>query len=95
MRTTVRIDDDLMRELKALANRDQISLARLFNKILRRGLAAERDPRVKARRPFRQKTANLGQLRVPPGLNVSPHKALAIAAALEDEAILEKLARGK
>ena len=64
MRTTVRIDDDLMRELKAIANRQQISLARLFNQILRRGLAAERDSRGKLRRPFRQETANLGEMRV-------------------------------
>jgi hypothetical protein len=95
MRTTVRIDDELMRELKALAHREQISLARLFNKILRRGLAAENGQRGRTRRPFRQETADLGELRVPLGLNLSPHKALAIAAALEDEAIIERLARGK
>jgi len=85
MRTTVRIDDDLMRELKERAQREAVSLTRLINGLIRRGL----EPRGKPRKPFRQQTYSMG---VP---KVDLTKALAFAAALEDEEIIAKLARGK
>jgi hypothetical protein len=85
MRTTVRIDDDLMLELKDRAQREAVSLTRLINRLIRRGLEA----RGKPRKPFRQQTYSMG---VP---KVDLTKALAFAAALEDEEIIAKLARGK
>jgi hypothetical protein len=85
MRTTVRIDDDLMRELKERAQREAVSLTRLINRLIRRGL----ESRAKPRKPFQQQTYSMG---VP---KVDLTKALAFAAALEDEEIIAKLARGK
>ena len=41
-RTTVRIDDDLMRQLKERAARDSISLTRCLNQLIREGLRALR-----------------------------------------------------
>lgn len=88
MRTTVRIDDDLMRELKSRAQRENVSLTKLLNQVLRRGLAAGEAAGRKKRR-FRQKTFDMGM----PRFDVT--KALALAAELEDEAIIEKLRQGK
>ncbi len=87
MRTTVRIDDDLMRELKERAQREAVPLTRLINRLIRRGLESRGKP--KPRKPFRQQTHSMGV----PKIDVT--KALAFAAALEDEEIIEKLARGK
>ena len=41
-RSTVRIDDDLMQELKARARREDISLTRVLNRLLRTGITASR-----------------------------------------------------
>ena len=40
MRTTIRIDDDLLLELKERARGDKSSLNNLVNRLLRRGLSA-------------------------------------------------------
>ena len=85
MRTTVRIDDDLLRQIKDRAHRENLSLSKLLNEVLRRGLARE----PQRRRPFKQKTHDMGK----PLIDLT--KANAIAAELEDEAILRKLALGK
>ena len=85
MRTTVRIDDDLMRELKERARREAVPLARLINRLIRRGL----ELRAKPAKPYRERTYSMG---VP---KVDLTKALAFAAELEDEEIIAKLARGK
>ena len=84
MRTTVWIDDDLMAEFIARAHADNVSLARMLNRTLRDGLA---DPsnQESNRRPFKQKTFRMG---TPP---VGIDKALALAAALEDEEYLRKM----
>lgn len=87
MRTTVRIDDDLMREIKELAAREKQSLARLINRLLRRALEAPHVPR--ARREYRQKTFRMG------ASTFDLNKALAVASDLEDEEILRKLALRK
>lgn len=88
MRTTVRIDDDLMVELKRRALREKVSLARLVNRTLRTGLQASREPsRPRAR--FRQRVFSMGK----PAVDLT--KALAIAAALEDEEVLRKLSLRK
>jgi hypothetical protein len=87
MRTTLRIHDDLMRELKRRARAQGSSLATLVNRVIRHGLEVGR--RRRATRRHREKTASMGR----PTLNLD--KALAIAAGLEDESAAEKLARRK
>lgn len=84
----MQIDDDLMRDLKEQAQREGTSLARLVNRVLRLGMTASRQG-SKPCRPYREKTHNMGVPKV--GLD----KALALAAALEDDEIIEKLARRK
>jgi antitoxin component of RelBE/YafQ-DinJ toxin-antitoxin module len=83
MRTTLRIDDDLLRELKTRAANEGLSLSDVVNLALRQSVAAPPRPR----RPFKQKTRNLGR----PAFDVT--KANAVAADLEDEAILRKVDR--
>ena len=82
MRTTLRIDDDVFRELKKRATTEGLTLSELVNLALRKSLTTEKRPR----RVFRQKTRDLGL----PSFDVT--RANAVAAALEDEAILGKLA---
>ena len=84
MRSTVRIDDDLMIELEARAHAESVSLTRILNRTLRAGLARPR-PDGARRRPFRQKTAAMGQ----PTADLD--KALALAGRLEDEEAARKL----
>ncbi len=83
MRSTVRIDDDLMEALRARSEGEGLSMTRMLNRLLRTGLAAESGA---TRRPrFRQATARMGRSRV------DLDKALSLAAALEDEEIVRKL----
>jgi hypothetical protein len=89
MRTTLRIDDDLMRTLKARARREKVPLTQLVNRVIRQGIEAGDARTSRAKKTFRQKTYSMGEAR----FDVT--KALALAAALEDEAIIEKLAKGK
>lgn len=87
MRTTVRIDDDLLRELKKRAQSQGLSLGKLLNQVVRRGLRApKRPPRAQ---PYREKVFAMGQ----PRMNLD--KALALSAAIEDEEIARKLALRK
>ena len=88
MRSTVRIDDDLMLELKASAHAESLSLTRMLNRTLRTGLAQQRldGPRTKR---FKQKTVSMGRPKV------DLDKALALATRLEDEEIARKLALRK
>jgi Ribbon-helix-helix protein, copG family len=89
MRTTVRFDDDLMRELKERAHREDTSLTRLLNRALREWLHGGPKIVEAKKRAYREKTFNMGK----PLVDLT--KALALSAALEDESIIEKLARGK
>jgi hypothetical protein len=84
VRTTIRIDDELMQRLKEQAAREHISVSRLLNRTVRAGLDASRKP-VQRRRPYREKTHAMGAPLV--GLD----KALAIAGTLEDEEIVRKM----
>jgi hypothetical protein len=88
MRTTIRIDDDLLKQLKDAARQENISLGRLINRTLRRGLAADGAKRHRTRR-YREKVYSMGK----PEANLD--KALLLASALEDEGVLDKLARRK
>ena len=83
MRSTVRIDNDLMEALRTRSLDEGLSMTRMLNRLLRSGLEAES---TAAQRPrFRQATARMGR---PRG---DLDKALALAAALEDEEIVRKL----
>ena len=83
MRTTLRLDDDLLIELKDRASKEGLTLSEVVNLALRRSLSGPKRPR----RVFRQRTRDLGRA------SFDVTKANAVAAALEDEAILRKLAR--
>ena len=89
MRTTLRIDDDLLRELKERAEREKVPLTDLVNRVIRRGLEPTSKRGMKPRRPYREQVFSLGAPRVP------LDKALALAAAMEDAESLEELARRK
>ncbi len=88
MRTTVRIDDDLMRRLKERAHREGTSLTKLINWLLRRGFNAAQDEGGPVAR-YREETFSMGS----PTVNLD--KSLALAASLEDEEVCEELARRK
>lgn len=88
MRSTVRLDDDLMLDLKAQAQAEGISLARMLNRTLRIGLRAQRE-RPKVRKKFEQNTFRMG----PPFVNLD--KALALAGNLEDQEVIRKMSLRK
>lgn len=80
MRSTVRIDDDLMEELKSRAAKEDISLTRMLNRTLRAGLAV---PAVR-----RSKKRN-----VPPSFDMGPFLVDVTKANADgmDEWLAEKL----
>ena len=88
MRSTVRIDDDLMMELKERARRENVSQTRMLNRLLREGIEASRGRHAKRVR-YRETTVAMGTPRV------DLDKALALAADFEDEEILRKMALSK
>jgi antitoxin component of RelBE/YafQ-DinJ toxin-antitoxin module len=83
MRTTLRLDDDLLIELRKRASKQGLTLSEVVNLALRHSLTTPK----RSRRPFRQKTRDLGRA------SFDLTKANAVAASLEDEAILRKLTR--
>lgn len=88
MRSTVRIDDDLMVELKARAAAASVSLTRMLNRTLRLGLRTPVE-QAESRRAVRQSTYRMGS----PRLGID--KALALAAELEDEEVARKMSLRK
>jgi hypothetical protein len=88
MRSTVRIDDDLMTALKTQAARENVSLTRVLNRALRAGIGAlARDGKPKE--PFEQRTVSLGTS------SFDLTKALDVSTTLEDEESLHELALRK
>ncbi len=85
MRTTVRIDSDLLAQLKEQARAEGISLAQLLNRALRAGLEAGK-PR---RRPVRIQPLDMGAPRI------DLDRALHVADQLEDDEVLRKMALRK
>lgn len=83
MRTTVRIDDELLERLKAQASRESVSLTRLLNRTLRAGMQAA--PKRARRTRYREQPVSMGAPRI--GLD----KALALAGSLEDAELLREL----
>jgi len=82
MRTTVTLDQDVVAYLKAYMRERGLSFKDALNQAVRNGLS--KNP--KTRKPFRQKTYDMGIPAVP------LRKALSLAAELEDEEILRDLA---
>ncbi|MBC8392031.1 MAG: DUF2191 domain-containing protein [Deltaproteobacteria bacterium] len=88
MRTTLTIDDHIMKELKEAAHRSGQPLKRVVNNALRAGLGQLKRPIPS--KPYRCKTFSMGY---PPRVNLD--KALYIATTLEDEEITRKLSLKK
>jgi hypothetical protein len=84
MRTTLTLDDDLARALRAEARRSGRPLKQVVNDTLRAGVAARKRP---PGRRYRLTPLSLGG--VAPGIDLD--QALRLADALEDEAIGRKL----
>jgi hypothetical protein len=81
MRTSIRIDDALLCELKNRAAAEKISLSDVVNRVLRQGLTAPPNPKP----PYREKPHSMGR----PQINLD--KALSLAFELEDEELLRKM----
>ena len=88
MRSTVRIDDDLMTAIRSQAQGEGLSITRMLNRVVRAGLEAL-DRSGGQQEIYRQKTFRMG----PPSVDLD--KALALAAALEDEEVLRKMSLRK
>jgi hypothetical protein len=85
-RTTVTLDPDVAEQLKGLARSRNISFKVALNDAVRAGLAAVRG----GAKPYRTPT---WPMHVRPGIDLT--KALQMAADLEDEEIIRKLALRK
>lgn len=88
MRTTVRIDIELIEELKRQARQENLSTARVLNRVIRAGLKALEKTRRPKRRT-RQATYAMGEALF------DVDQALSLAAALEDEETARKIALRK
>jgi hypothetical protein len=86
MRTTVTIDDDVMRDVKEVAHRKGLPFKSLVNQLLRMGLKQVHQPQ--RRKQFRQRTFSMGTPRPEFG---SLDKALQLAGDLEDLEVARKL----
>ena len=87
MRTTLTIDDHLIRQLKQTAHGADVPLKQVVNTALRIGLEQMQHPRAK--RCYRTKTFAMGR----PEMLLD--KALGLSSALEDEELARKLALRK
>ena len=84
MNSKVRIEDDLMAELRSRARAEQISVTRTVNRVIRVGLAPSNRP-CEEREQDEDVTVRMGLPRV------EVDKALALAAALDDAEIIRKM----
>jgi hypothetical protein len=84
MRTTIRIDDELLGKLKEEARKQNLSLTRVLDRTLRAGMQVSRSSRRPSRR-YRERTYAMG------APTVKLQKALALAAALEGKEIVRKM----
>ena len=84
MKSKVRIDDDLMAELRSRARVEQMSVTRTLNRVIRAGLAASNRP-CEDRERYQEAPVRMGRPRV------EIDKALALAAALEDDEVIRKM----
>ena len=88
MRTTLRIEDSLLRELKTLARKKNVPLTRIVDIVLHSGLRAMRET-ASARKPYQEDTINMGKPHIP------LDKALSISTAMEDDEVVRKTELGK
>ena len=88
MRTTIRLEDDLERDLRATAVSEGIPFGKLVNRLLRFGLMSG-STGPKSKRRFKEKPFRMGE----PTTGLS--KALNLAGQLEDEETLRKLSLRK
>jgi hypothetical protein len=88
MRTTLTIDDGLLRQLRQKALDSGKPFKQVVNDTLLAGLA---QPAPRPRQPYRCPTFSVGALA--PGADFT--KANQLAAALEDGALMEKLRQGR
>jgi metal-responsive CopG/Arc/MetJ family transcriptional regulator len=63
MRTTLSLDDDVAAQLERLRRKREMSLKKLVNDALRRGLR-EMNARSMQREPFKMKTFDMGRSRI-------------------------------
>ena len=85
MRTTVRIDDDLMHQLKQRADAAGESVTRVLNRLLRSGIAAEENGEEQKKKAFKQRTYSMGV----PLVDVT--KAIHLCYAEDDAKIIEMM----
>jgi hypothetical protein len=90
MRTTVEIDDDLIKRLREQAHRDGTSLREKLNAALHKGLSA--GGRVRTSRRYKCPSLAMGH---PVAPTIDLDKALAISGALEDAEVARELELGK
>jgi hypothetical protein len=88
MRTTLNIDDDLLRELRQRANISGSPLKKIVNKAIREGLREMKRPTPV--KPYKCKTYSLGY---PPRADLD--HALDLAELMESEEIIRKLSLRK
>lgn len=88
MRTTLTIDDALLRQLRQKALDSGKPLKQVVNETLQAGL---RRPGATDRMPYRCPVFSIGALA--PGVDLV--KANQLAAALEDELLIERLRQGQ
>ena len=86
MRTTIDVDEQLLKELRAEARRQRCSLRKILNLALRKGLQGLHEPSPK-RRAYRCPTFAMG-LPIPPA---NLDKAMGLADTLEDTELARKL----
>ena len=79
----MRIDDDLLLELKDKASREKSSLTGVLNRTLRAGLRSAQETR-RPRQRYHEKTHSMGA----PLVDLT--KALSLATLMEDDEILRK-----
>ena len=88
MRTTITIDDHLLRELKASAKKQGVPFKQVVNQALAVGLKQIQMPRRKRR--YKCKTHAMGMKQ-----EYDIDKSLNLAAVLEDEEIVRKISLRK
>jgi plasmid stability protein len=89
VRTTLTIDDDVVKALKERSHRTGRSFKAVVNEVLLAGLEAS--DAAHRPRPYRLEPASLGGVRS----DVDLDKALSLADSLEDREIARKLAQRK
>ena len=85
MRTTIDLDESLLRRLRDEAHDQGVPFRTLLHRVIQRGLDV---PDAQAETPYRMPAASLGQVRE----GVDLVKALQLASTLEDEEIVRKMA---